>query len=219
MRKTLLLTLLLASASANATITIQGYFGTLLTANNSAVPDGTLFALVADSDSSNSFAGIGNLNSAIPSSDAANAAFTAGQTLTVGGTLGGDTIFALGTVNSAISGALGTAAPVITLPLNQNGVFAARNYALYWFPGASYGGGNTATIGTQVGGIHSTGTPVFDVNGMTIPPDGATVFQGFATTDQGGNVNPANVHAWVIPEPSAALLGVLGAVGLIRRKR
>lgn len=219
MRKTILLTLLLASASANATITIQGYFGTLLTANNSAVPDGTLFALVADSDSSNSFAGIGNLNSAIPSSDAANAAFTAGQTLTVGGTLGGDTIFALGTVNSNISGAFGAAAPVLTLGLGQNGVAAGRNYALYWFPGATYGGGNTATIGTQVGGIHSTGTPDFDLNGMTIPADGATVSQGFGTTDQGGNVAPTIVHAWLVPEPSAALLGLLGAVGLVRRKR
>ena len=66
MRKTILLALLLATVSANATVTIQGYFGTLLTSNHSVVPDGTLYALVVDSNSSNSFAGGMGLNSTLP---------------------------------------------------------------------------------------------------------------------------------------------------------
>ena len=219
MKKTLLLTLLLATASANATVTIQGFYGTLFNSSNVAVPNGTVFALVVDSNSSNSFAGGFGLNSSIDSQANANAAFTAGQTLTLGGTLGGDTIFALGTVDSSVSGAAGTAGPVLTLTLGQNGLAANLNYAIYWFPGANLNG-NIATIGTQAGGIHSTGSPALDVLGMTVPAEGATVSQGFVTSDQGGNVAAANVHAWnLVPEPSAALLGLLGAVGLIRRKR
>lgn len=218
MKKTVLLALLLSAASANATITLQTFFGALHDASGAVVPEGTLWALVVDNGAAG-FAGGFGANSSLAQAGAAEV-FAPGQSLSIGGLLGSDTIWAMGGV-SADAGAAGSAAPVFTsMAYGTNGLAAGLNYAIYWFPGVTYSGSGSQTIGSQVGGFHSTaGNTDLGVSGMTLPPDGNTDTQGFVTVSAGGQIDDATVRAVIIPEASTALLGLLGAIGLIRRRR
>ncbi|MCW1922094.1 PEP-CTERM sorting domain-containing protein [Luteolibacter arcticus] len=215
MKSELLLAALAASliGSAGATITLNTQFGTAFDSSGNPVPAGTLYALVADTDNNNVFAGGFGLNSSLTAGGAASA-FTSGQTLLLGGLLGGDTIFYLGAFDGAGEG---ITAETIQLALGVNGVAPARRFAFYWFPGATLGSANSATIGTQVGGIH-TGVAEGGLEGMVFPSDGSLVPIGAATSAAGGTI-PDSRFTVPVPEPSTAFLSLLGALGLIRRRR
>jgi MYXO-CTERM domain-containing protein len=96
-------------------------------------------------------------------------------------------------------------------------------YAFYYFPGATYTAG-VNTIGSQVGGVNSnTNAPDAGLDAMIIPADSALVNQGAATIgDWSGlqtNSQFTAVNLTTVPEPSAALLGAVGVLGLLRRRR
>jgi hypothetical protein len=207
---------------AAASITLSTQFGTAFNSSGVAVPDGTLWALVVDTNTDSQFTGFG-LNGSLPSTVVADTYFTANQALSIGGVLNGNTIFAFGAFNGG-GDLAGGAISALSFDYGVNGLAAGRNYAFYWFPGANFNAGTplTQTIGTQVGGIHtSSNDGLFDV-GMVLPPDGAAVSTGAATEAGGGTIANSGfraVNLTVIPEPSAALLGAIGALGLLRRRR
>lgn len=222
--KSKLLTLVLslaAAATASASITLTMQFGQAYDSSNALVPDGSLWALVVDHDGGG-FAGF-NTGSSLAEANVATPGvadnfFTAGQSLAVGNIVGGGTIFALGAFNGTANGLTGLAIAELVFTYGVDGLAAGRNVAFYWFPGATLGGENK--IGSQVGGISTLAADV-GVGPMVLPPDGAAVNFGAATTgDAAGSLSPAAFTAVnLIPEPSAALLGALGALGLLRRRR
>lgn len=213
MKSKLLLIAICLTASASAAVSLQGSFGDLRDSSGAAVSNGTLFILVGFTGPT--FSGGLTANSSL-TEVGANAAFTVGQTVSVGSAFGGaGTIFAIG-------GTGGSTAEVVLPGLNNAGNVASGNsYAIYWFPGALYVSGTSGTIDDQVGGFSSsTGTSEFSLDGMIIPPNGQDVTQGFGTVSSGGNIANSFTNAVnLVPEPSAALLGAIGALGLLRRRR
>jgi hypothetical protein len=201
------------SVSANAAVSIQGSFSDLKNSSGGNVSNGTPFALVGFTGTS--FGGGLTINSSITESGA-NSIFAIGQVLSLNGSLAGGTIFAMGATG-------GSVAEVVLSGLDNSGNVASGNtYVIYWFQGGSINGANTSlTIGSQAGGFtSSTGTSALGLDPMVIPPNGQDVVQGFATISGGGNVaNNLPISVNLIPEPSAALLGALGALGLLRRRR
>lgn len=211
---------------AKGTVTINMQYGVATNAAGAAVADNTLWILVVDSNANNSFAGgmATNSNLAASTVDAINAAFQTGQTLTVGGLLGGDTIFAMGGFTGSTSIGAGTTDNALNgLALGTNGLTSGASYAFYYFPGVTYTGATTYQVGSQVGGVQINGADAgAGTGGMVIGADGSTLTQGANTTDPvlGGSLSPNAFKAvTLVPEPSAALLGMLGALGLLRRRR
>jgi hypothetical protein len=217
--KLLILAGLAVMGSAQATVTLNTVFGPLTTSSLGVIPDGTLWALVVSTDAGNTFAGNFGLGGAIISDADAQASFTPGQLLTLGGLIGGDTIIAMGGFTGASQGNAGYTQDALELTLaSPAALTAGKNTAFYYFPGSTFG--VTNSVGGQVGGFNAT-TIVggdFDGYGMVIPADGSTVGFGGLGTDAGGTV--ATTQAFnLVPEPSAALLGAIGALGLLRRRR
>lgn len=222
----LLAALTLPSYSA---VTISTQFGVALDKNSAAVPDGTLWALVVD-NGDNVLPGGLALNSSIKAAsalagglDLINATF-GGASLALGTSLGGDTVFALGGFNGgATLGVGGSTADAVILTLGANGLASGRNYAFYYFPGTLFTTeGATYSGFTQVGGVNTnTADAGALTDGMIIPNDGFTVTQGASTPgDLGGSFSQSGfTSVELIPEPSAALLGAIGVLGLLRRRR
>lgn len=212
MKNKILLIILGLTVSASAAISLTGSYGELRDSAGNPVANGTLFVLVGFTGSS--FSGGLAVNSTI-TEVGANAAFVTGQTITLGSALAGlGTIFHVGSTT-------GSTAEVALAGLDNSGNVASGNsYAIYWFPGQVVSAG-PETVGGQVGGFSSSGgTPGFSLDGMVIAPNGQDVTQGFATVSGGGNIANALPQAVnLVPEPSAALLGALGALGLLRRRR
>lgn len=224
----------LCVCSANAAVTVNVSFGSAFDSVSAAVPNGTLWVMIADSDDNSSFAGGFNINSSLTNAVAAAAAF-GGQSLSVGTVIGGDTIFAMGGFNSAAAGGI-PGANVVSLTLASggvNGVATGRNFAIYWFPGLTYGGPGGATGSTtaagysvnvgstfQVGGIHDSGTDAgLGYEALVFPAAGATN-PGVANDNFDGTLPDSRfVAVNAVPEPSVALLGGLGVLALLRRRR
>ena len=214
--------LMLSSLAAQATISLNLFVGVARDSSANPVHDGTLWALVVDADVNQSFYGGFGLNSSLGQAGA-QGAFTPGQSITVGANLGGDTVAAIGGFNGGLAdGFEGVLDTFRNFTLGLNGMANGRSFAVYWFPGATYSGGSSAQIGSQVGAINPN---VNDISGgvdrMVVPPDGATIFTGAASNDQnvGGSLPASRFIANVIPEPSSLLLGMLGGLCLWRRKR
>lgn len=219
--------LLAIAGQAAATVTINTIIGQAFgTDGTTPVAEGTLWALVVD-DGDNNFAGFGldsslfAANQSVPG--VADTFFTAGQSISLGSSLAGGTIFAMGGTNglSTLGVAGATSDALAGLSLGVNGLAAGAEYAFFFFPGASFTGGPSETIGSAVGGLSSTTAEGdFGLAGMVIPPDGATVSQGAVSVTLGGaTANSSFTAVQLVPEPSAALLGALGALGLLRRRR
>lgn len=220
--KLLLFSSLACASSAFATITLNTAFGVASNSAGTAVPDGTLWALVVDGGNS-SFAGGFGLNATMTAAGA-NVDFVSGQTFSLGSLFGSDRVFALGGFNGAGSQSIaGSTFDAISLdPVTNTALVAGRQAAFYFFPGVTFtSAGATYTIGSQIGGINGAA----DVNsgteaGLIIPADGSTVGFGLGTSALGGSVADSSFRSVVlIPEPSSALLGVLGGSLLLRRRR
>jgi hypothetical protein len=203
----------------SASIGLEMYIGNATDSSGVAVPDGTLWALVVD-DGDLSFPGSFGLNSSISAAGAAGA-FLPGLEFELNSRFGADTVFAIGGFNgSAKSGVAGYHSDLLDLTLSDS-LVAGRNSAVYFFPGVSYTT-QTATyaIRSQVGGLNSPADTTGGVEGMVIPPDSQTVKYGALSPDNLGITSDANFRAVnLVPEPSTALLGLLGVLGLLRRKR
>jgi hypothetical protein len=203
---------------AAASITLNTQFGSAFDKDGVVVPDGTLWALVVDTNADTVFTGFSN-DQSLSTTEAASTHFTAGQSLSIGGLLNGNTVFAFGGFNGA--GDLpGGAIDALIFNYGTNGLAAGRSYAFYWFPGATFADGELSqVIGSQVGGINTTSADIFDA-GMILPADGNAIAVGAATEAGGGSLSNERFTAVaLVPEPSSALLGAIGALGLLRRRR
>ncbi len=215
---TIALTGLALTSSVGAAVTASVLFQDVKDSAGNAVADGTLFILVTDTDVSGTFAGGISLGQSISSSSAASASFTQNQVLTLGALLGGDKIFYIGGINGSYG--TGTHADLVSFTIGTNGIVASQNTAIYYFPGIIYDAGVPANnkVGTQVGGVNAAAQTGDFPQSMVMGSDGNIIDYGFATVSAGGTTS--NFQAFtLIPEPSVALLGAFGALGLLRRRR
>jgi hypothetical protein len=203
---------------SNASFTLNYEFKNVLNASGANVPTGSLWALVVDNNN-DTFAGFG-LNDSLYNQTAgtADAHFITGSTsISLGAAVGGGTVFSMGAFSSAgIAG--GTAS---SLTLGTNGLAAGQQYAFYWFPDVAYTVPGSYLVQTQVGGMHTTDVPAFLDIGMDVPAsDGVFTTGAYSLSSLDGNVPDNNFRSvTLIPEPSAALLGSLGVLVLLRRRR
>jgi hypothetical protein len=222
-------TTLILSLSCNlsyAAVSLETQFGIAYDSSGNAVVDGTLWILVADTNNDSNFTGFGLDSSLFQANQStfgiADLFFTSGQSLELGQTLNGNTIFAMGGFNGlGDNGVLGLTADFIEqFNYPDFGTASGIAFAFYWFPGAIFTGGPVETIGNEVGGIHTSSNDSLFNTGMFLPSDGTSVTVGAATSDLDGSIDNSRFTAvTLIPEPSTALLGALGMIALLRRRR
>jgi MYXO-CTERM domain-containing protein len=193
--------------------------GTALTGLSTLAPVGTLVLLVADSGGNGLFSGATVSGDLISSSVSPIA--LANASVTIGETFGGDSILGRGAVTSAgalpggfsfdnVAGLQGKRFSLVYLPSltsASTAVTAATTYGLVsgsdWILPAVNGGESFSFSSTDQNGA----TSFYRV----------TVASGVATNDTYTSSSGANLT--LVPEPSAALLGAVGALGLLRRRR
>lgn len=83
------------------------------------------------------------------------------------------------------------------------------DFAVVWFNNTTAPAGGQIVGGTKFGAVVNPG--------LTIPADGSLT--SFATLFTGVDQLKQPTLTWGVPEPSSMLLGLLGAVGLLRRRR
>jgi hypothetical protein len=222
--------LVLLSGSSYGAVTIATQFGqAFLVDGTTLVPDGTLWAAIVDTNNNSALPGM-SVNSSLAQTaatgqagiDSINGLF-AGKSLALGSLFGGDAVIAMGGFASGGVGVAGATAPTLSLSLGgANGTATGRIYGFYYFPGVTFTSeGETYNVGGSIGGINTT---LADANtatdGMIIPTDTFVVTQGASTANLGGIIPTSSFTAVaLVPEPSAALLGAIGALGLLRRRR
>lgn len=180
-------------------------------------------------------AGDGFLNGYTASAAASNALTpktdfaTTGANLSVGQTFLGDYI--AGRLTTTVAFSETSMSGAIT-GFNNVAPFAGKNYAIVWFsglttvgtelaaPAGSFfgiarGGDWTLPVGNT--GTQSFGTTASSLDQLTL----ANTVGGVATAAAGQSVSFATAGTTLkfVPEPSAALLGAVGALGLLRRRR
>lgn len=89
------------------------------------------------------------------------------------------------------------------------------SFAIIWFDATAFGG---AAAAGQKYGILSTPTTADPLQPLVLGNDtsGLNYSKNFIGTEPS---RPANLTLGTVPEPSAALLGAIGALGLLRRRR
>ena len=154
---------------------------------------------------------------------------TIGSGLTVNSTFGGDTVVAR--LTTAVS--FGDTVMNGTLTGFTATPYLNKNYAIVWFntltnagaettaPAGAYFGiarGGDWTFPAADSGTFTFGTGATNLDQITLAAGGST---SAATVVAGQSVAfaTAGTSLSFVPEPSAALLGALGALGLLRRRR
>ena len=224
---------LAASLPVHAGVLYELAFGAMRDSEGTALPDSTLVVLIANTSPAEGLpGGLTGADLTASGLDPA-AAFDqfAGQSLTVGGTINGDTIIYVGAINSEPNwfppGMLYE--PNLTYNDYPTGVAAGQAFGIYWFPGISnYAGAPLPTNPFEMGGFHN---PALNTNqsdsGMTLQVlDPAGVYKIYqlasdtaASFELVSATAPAAFSAVLVPEPSAVLLAALGGLLALRRRR
>jgi len=222
MKKTLLLSLLLAGVSYGAQ-TLQfaatgttGVFTNLQSSTGSTTS--TLVWGIVVSTTNSIFEGIASGNyydhTGLVVSD--NVALPNGQALTVnGGTATDDRLYIssnLMSLSGTGDGSTGFARPTnLNSLLYNNGVSAGDSFALIWFD-------YTTKTGQAVASGDKFG--MLTLAGFVLPADAGSS-TSFASLGAGADpARPANISFGApIPETSTSLLGAIGALALLRRRR
>lgn len=224
MKNTLLALLGLQMASFGA-ISISGISGSGFSA--AEVPVGSLVLFLVD-DGSNGFLGDNTFTGTLTTSNDPDL-LPANASTDLGGRFGGDMVFGRAAVTTAgqVPFTLtGFDQTFSTAPFNTAG--AGRNFAIAWFPSLTSAAAGNVPGGSSYGIIRGSDwiVPSGDGNytASATPANfaGATVFARVtqsAGTLANNSFGTATAGFQVIPEPSAALLGALGALGLLRRRR
>lgn len=231
---------LLAIGSANATITMSTTAAVGLKDNTGAanVATGALCMLVVDTTNNGFLAQ--STGGRIPQLSYGPNAVTvdphvqsANASITTGETFGGDLI--LGTFNAASGGSVAAALSGVSIA-----GFEGSRFALVWFngtaaslassrAGAFFGiaSGDDWTLPASDAGAYTfnaTTNTTTSVYWQLASASSATQIgtNGFFTGSGAAGVNAvksATFQVEGVPEPSAALLGAVGALGLLRRRR
>lgn len=213
----------LLSMGANAATTLSGTAMTrpYTDAGTTQITNGSLAMLIVDTGD-NGFIGLGTLAGGTLLTTTADPGLAiADMSTTVGNLFGGDTIAAVyASGGTGISGAL-------TLPAGS--AFFGKQFAMVFFDTSSITGiskygivrGSDWTFpvsdtgaGITFSSTDANGTASFFQFQSATPTAGQTQ-NGFYTA---ASARPSTIFA-VVPEPSAALLGALGTLGLLRRRR
>ena len=232
--KQTLLALVITTCAANAAISINGTAVT--NARNSlgtaSVPTGSLALLIVDT-ANNGFIGLANnlVDGTTFSTTSDPNVNTMSAGLTAGSTFGGDYVLGvLTTGTGSISGLLSSVS--VASYLNMK-------FAVVWFDGVNTAGAPAkAAAGTKFGIVRgsdwvfpatdagdfsldstdSAGAASFFQVNANVPATGAS---NFRTILSGGTTGAAafTIAGPAVPEPSAVLLGAIGALGLLRRRR
>ena len=206
----------LASGVSQAAISFTGTAVTGLGATNA--PVGSLLLLVADTGS-DGFLGTPTLSGDLTAANDPRILLASTST-TVGGSFGGDLILAKLALTTG--GAINAGFTFDNAAISQG-----KNWAILYFPtlttasasvtdGASYGiikGSDWALTSDNTGQSFTFSTTDSATSYFRV-----TVSAGVATNDSFTTATPSFV-AGAIPEPSSILLGALGALGLLRRRR
>lgn len=223
-----MLALLTVSANAAVTLSGTGLTGAKKSDGATNVATGTLALLIVDTAGDGFF----NLGTALAANTALTSTndpgiLTTSANLGIGGTFGGEKI--LNVLSSPGGGTFSSF-------LNNVSIagFESKNFAIVWFDavlasdapaqaaaGSKWGlirgsdwtlpaadSGSFAMNGTDSGGAATYFAPSALSGGAT-----STAFR----TTNGSNLG--NTAFTIVPEPSAALLGAIGALGLLRRRR
>ncbi|HEY1121240.1 MAG TPA: hypothetical protein VGE67_06550 [Haloferula sp.] len=214
--KSSLLALLMMAGASQAAITISGSAVTNARdfAGTTPVAAGATALLIVDTGN-NGFIGLGNLATNTTLTAANDPGLTAAQAgMTLGSTFGGDLVLNVITTTSAgVVGGLLTNVSIAD--------YTGMNFAVVWLAGDGHYGIVRGTDWTFPAGDSGSFTmSSTDLNGpssyyqvnVQTPAANAPAFR----TTSGGNSAAAFT---IIPEPSVALLGALGLLGLVRRRR
>lgn len=194
--------------------------GTALTGLSSLAPVGTLVLFVADSPA-NGFGPGNTVLSGDLNSGSVSALAIADASITTGERFGGDLILGRASVTS--QGALPGG-----FTFDNVAALQGTRFSLIFFPSLT-SASTAVTASTTYGLVSGSDWILPAVNGgesfsfSSSDANGATSFfrvtvsAGVATNDTYTSSTGANLT--LVPEPSAALLGVIGALGLLRRRR
>lgn len=181
--------------------------------NSAGLTNQTLvWGIVVDTGNNGFLPGV-YFNNGLSLSD--NAALPNGQFLSLSGGIPSDDRLYISsnlmTLSGTGDGSTGFARPTnLTGLVYSNGVTQNDNFAIIWFD-ATTKTGQAAQPGDNYGFLTNPG--------LVIPADaGSSV--SFASLFTGADAaRLANLEIQGIPEPSAALIGAIGALGLLRRRR
>lgn len=196
--------------------------GTAVTGFGALAPAGTLVLLVVDSTSTN-FGGAANPLSGNLGSTSVPPLALASASIANGETFGGDVVLGRLAVSSA--GALPGG-----FSFENIAAYQGKRFSLVFLPSLVIGSTNANVSGSTTYGIVSgTDWVLPAVNGGEGFSFSATDVGGslsfFRATISAGNATNATyasssgANLTLVPEPSAALLGAVGLLGLLRRRR
>ena len=196
--------------------------GTAVTGLGALAPIGTLVLLVVDSPPSN-FGGNAAPLSGDLGSTAVEPLLLSSASIATGDTFGGDLV--LGRLGVTSAGALPGG-----FTFDNLAAYQGQRFSLIFIPSLTTSSTNANVSGSTTYGITSGSDWILPaVNGgesfsfSSTDAGGATTFfrntvaSGVTTNDTYTSSSGANLA--LVPEPSAALLGALGALGLLRRRR
>jgi len=207
----------LVAYQAQATIVINMAVGNLQDQNGVVTPAPAIALLVSDTSGLGYAGGISNL--------AANSSLTLGSDLTIQGGGTGDQIIGKWVI-AAGSGANGLLSDSTSFTLAAP-LATAQNLYLLWFPTLT-SSSSTPGNGTHYGGYQASALESAAVLGQPwlMPADGANITLGALTPANGGITAQSSLNASFatvsVPEPSSialVVIGLFGAVGIVRRRR
>jgi len=231
MKKTHLIIALLALPllPCGAAVTIELSIGQFFNATGTQlVPAESRWAVILDESKLGNFPGGLTQNTSLTAANA-ESAFTAfaGSSITPGTVIGSNRIFSVFDVDGEnTSGVDGISTRFVTLPDDDWALLSQVPFAIYWFPGLTSENSVVPTQPFEIGGIQVSTANSGGNIGMTIPTfvtDATLDFNAsfYDDSDDIGGDLPLSrfIAITAVPEPSTALLAMLGALGLLVRRR